>query len=113
MILYGLKNCDTTRKARRWLTERDCSYEFVDVRDDGVDESTVRTWLAAVGWETLVNRRGTTWRQLNEAQRSDVDEAKALALIMQYPALIKRPVFQTGGDLLVGFDAEAYAATLA
>ncbi len=112
MILYGLKNCDTTRKASHWLTEHDCDFQFVDVREDGVDGNTLRRWLTDVGWEALLNRRSTTWRQLSETQRRNLNADKALELITEYPTLIKRPVLQHDGGLLVGFDADAYAAAL-
>jgi len=112
MIIHGLKNCDTTRRARRWLTEHDCEHRFVDLREDGVDVNTIRDWIAEAGWERLLNRRGTTWRQLSEEHRSDLTEDKALALLTQYPTLIKRPVLKHCRGLLVGFDAAVYAAAL-
>jgi len=112
VIIYGLKNCDTTRKARRWLKERDCEHRFVDVRSDGIDKETVRAWIAEVGWEKLLNRRSTTWRQLGATQRDRLNTDKAVSLIVEYPALIKRPVLQHGRTLLIGFDSEEYANLL-
>jgi len=101
--IYGLRNCDTCRKARAWLAAEGIGHRFHDLRTDGVDLATVTRWAAAVGWEKLLNRRGTTWRGLADADRDGVDEARASALMVAHPALIKRPVFETGGGVLVGF----------
>lgn len=111
--LYGLRNCDTCRKARAWLDSHGIAYRFHDVRADGLDADVLERLEAAAGWETLLNRRGTTWRGLDEAARSDVDRAKALRLMLEHPALIKRPVLEAKGKVLVGFVPEQYSATLA
>lgn len=111
--LYGLRNCDTCRKARAWLDSQGIAYRFHDVRADGLDANLLERLEAAAGWETLLNRRGTTWRSLDEAARSDVDQAKALRLMLEHPALIKRPVLEANGKVLVGFAPEHYSATLA
>jgi len=103
--MYGLKNCDTCRKARKWLEAQGIGHRFHDVRADGLDAATLRSWIAAIGWETLLNRRGTTWRQLPDDRKAGVDEASAAALMLEFPALIKRPVFQFSDTVLVGFAA--------
>jgi Spx/MgsR family transcriptional regulator len=101
--IYGLKNCDTCRKALKWLKAEAVAHEFADFRSDGLDESQAADWLAALGHDTLINRRGTTWRQLPDEQRLDMDNDKALTLVMENAALIKRPVFEFDGKILVGF----------
>ena len=107
MTLYGIRNCDTVKKARRWLEANGAPYTFHDFRVDGLEPALLEQWSRAVGWETLLNRRGTTWRQLSEGERADVDEAKALKLMLAHPALIKRPVLEHAGTIHVGFaDAE-------
>lgn len=107
--LYGIKNCDTVRKARKWLEANGVDFRFHDFRADGLAEDDLRAWARAVGWETLLNRRGTTWRRLPEEVREDVDEQKALALMLDNPTLIKRPVLVTGdGRVHVGFRPADY-----
>ncbi len=101
--MFGLKNCDTCRNARKWLDGEGIQHAFVDVRADGIAVTDVERWAKAVGWETLLNRRGTTWRGLGENDKADVDAAKAVRLMGAHPALIKRPVFEIGTDVLVGF----------
>lgn len=110
--IYGIKNCDTMKKARTWLDGQGLAYEFHDYKKDGLDEALLRQWVAELGWETLVNRRGTSWRALPESERKNIDEAKAIALMLQNPSLIKRPVLDIGGKRLVGFSAESYAGAL-
>lgn len=111
MKVYGLKNCDTCRKARKWLDAQGTAYTFVDVRADGIARADVEGWVAALGWEVLLNRRGTTWRTLDDADKAGVDEAKAVGLMVERPALIKRPVFDFGdGSVSVGFSAKDQAA---
>ncbi len=102
--IYGLKNCDTCRKARKWLDNEAVAYEFRDLRADGFAATDLARWTAAVGWETLLNRRGTTWRGLPDADKEGLDAAKAASLMRASPALIKRPVFDGGAQVLVGFD---------
>lgn len=109
-ILYGIKNCDTVRKARKWLEAHDVPFTFHDFRRDGLDEATLRDWAEAVDWETLLNRRGTTWRKLPEAQRDDIDERKAIQLMLDNPTLIKRPVLVDADWVHVGFSPDDYAA---
>ncbi|MFQ5764980.1 MAG: arsenate reductase [Rhodospirillales bacterium] len=113
IAVHGLKNCDTCRNALKWLAAQGRDYRFSDLREDGVDKATIRRWAAAVGWERLLNRRSTTWRGLPEDAREGLDEAKALALMAAHPALVKRPVFEAGEKIVVGFGAaerEALAA---
>ncbi|MCL2346050.1 MAG: arsenate reductase [Desulfobulbus sp.] len=110
--LYGIKNCDTMKKAMAWLGEQGIAHEFVDYKKAGVAAAHLPDWVARAGWETLLNRRGLMWKKLSDAERADVDAAKALHLMAQYPALIKRPVLDTGRELLVGFSPESYAAKL-
>ena len=107
LTVYGLKSCDTCRKARRWLDERGLDYRFHDVRADGLAEVTIAEWLAVAGVDVLLNRRGTTWRGLSDAEKDVQDDAGAAALMAAHPALIKRPVFAASGRIFVGFgDAE-------
>ncbi|MDR4305068.1 ArsC family reductase [Chelatococcus sambhunathii] len=113
VTIYGIKNCDTMKKARRWLDERGVDYRFHDYRAEGVDEARLRGWAAKVGWEKLLNRGGTTFRGLPEAEKSGMDETKAVRLMLAQPAMIKRPVLEQGDAILVGFSREAYAATFA
>ena len=101
--IYGLKNCDTCRKALKWLKEEDLIHEFKDIRSDGFSDEKLQSWIDHVGWETLLNRRGTTWRNLPDADKEGVDGSKAKALMLYQPALIKRPVFETQSGTVVGF----------
>lgn len=110
MRVYGLKNCDTCKKARAWLKGEGAAAEFLDVRADGVSEAQIRSWAKEAGWEKLLNRRGTTWRGLPEAEKADVTEAKAIKLMAAHPALIKRPVFETKAGVIVGFGKDEQAA---
>lgn len=106
--LFGIPSCDSVRKARQWLDGRGIAYVFHDLRKDGLDAKRLAAWVAQAGWETLLNRRGSTWRQLPVAQREGLDAKRAQALMLQQPTLIKRPVLETGVDLEVGFDADRY-----
>lgn len=110
--LYGIKNCDTVKKARAWLEAHHVAYTFHDYKASGIEAATLAAWVKEIGWETLLNRAGTTFRKLAEAERADLDEARAVALMRAQPSMIKRPVLVTGGPLLVGFKAERYAAAL-
>jgi Spx/MgsR family transcriptional regulator len=103
ITVYGIRNCDTCRKALKWLEAEGVEHRFHDVRADGLDRPTLAGWVKAVGWETLLNRRGTTWRNLSDAERGGLTPESATELMLQHPTLIKRPVFATGGDALVGF----------
>ena len=107
---YGLKNCDSCRRARTWLDARGIASVFHDIREDAPDEATIAKWAAKVGWETLLNRRGTTWRGLPEASKAAIDEASAIRLMTGNPVLIKRPVMVDGEAVFVGFDPDVRAA---
>ncbi len=110
LTFWGLKTCDTCKKAQKWLADEGISFEVKDVRADGVPSDELARWLGAVGWETLVNKSSTTWRGLDDADKQDLTDAKAQALLEAHPTLIKRPVFVTGGDVIVGFrDAQKQA----
>jgi len=109
VTIYGIKNCDTMRKAREWLDTHGVAYAFHDYKTQGVARSALEGWAREVGWEKLLNRAGTTFKKLPEAERADLDEGKAVALMLAHPTAIKRPVLETGGALLVGFAPEVYA----
>jgi arsenate reductase len=109
VTIYGIKNCDTMKKARTWLDDHGVAYAFHDYKAEGIDKASLERWSKEVGWEILLNRAGTTFRKLPDAQRENVTEKKAIALMLEQPSMIKRPVLDVGGKLLVGFKAEAYA----
>ena len=108
--IFGIKNCDTMKKAFAWLSEHAVAYDFIDYRKQGVSVDQLADWSRRVGWQALLNTRGTTWRRLTEEERDGVDEAKALRLMAAYPSLIKRPLINCGDSLLIGFDAQRYAS---
>lgn len=111
IILYGIANCDTVKKARAWLTANGQPHEFHDFKKHGVPADKLALWAQAVGWERLLNRKGTTWRKLDAATQASVtDDRAALALMQAQPSVIKRPVVDWGPDITVGFDATAWAA---
>lgn len=104
--IYTLKNCDTCKKALKWLESEGIAYINTDVRADGLDDTTVRTIIAAVGVDKAVNKRSATWKALSEEQRVGLNDASALSLILDNPTLMKRPVFVVGDEISVGFDAK-------
>ncbi|GGO70687.1 ArsC family reductase [Bowmanella pacifica] len=108
--MYGIKNCDTIKKARTWLEQHNIPYEFHDYRVQGLDGEWLRKVADIVGWQALLNTRGTTYRQLDEAQKADMDADKAIALMCEYPAMIKRPLLQHNQDYQLGFKADDYAS---
>ncbi len=110
MTLYGIPNCDTVKKARAWLAANGLAVPFHDIRKDALEAERLSRWLVQAGRDTLLNRRGTTWRQLPEAEKAAVvDDASAIALMLAHPSIIKRPVLETDdGGLLVGFDEHRY-----
>lgn len=110
--IYGIKNCDTMKKAFAWLAENGIACEFHDYKKAGIDAATLARWEAALGWETLLNRRGTTWRKLDHSVQQGVDRATALRLMQEQPSLIKRPVLEAGQTLLAGFEAGAWRQAL-
>jgi len=109
MKLYGIRNCDTVKKARKWLDEAGMEYQFHDFKKDGLNPDTLKQWEKSVGWESLVNRRGTTWRKLPESVRDSIDAPSAHDLMLENPSLIKRPVVESGEDVLVGFSADHWS----
>lgn len=108
--LYGIPNCDTMKKARTWLDSHGVAYVFHDYKAEGVDPAKLAAWAKVVGWETLLNRAGTTFRKLDGKARENLDEKKALALMLAQPSMIRRPVLETGRTVLVGFSPEKYSA---
>lgn len=110
VTIYGIKNCDTMKKARAWLEAHGVEYAFHDYKAAGIEPSALKAWAGEVGWEVLLNRAGTTFRALPEAEKQGLTEAKAIALMAAQPSMIKRPVLDLGGRLLVGFKPEQYAA---
>jgi len=109
--LYGIPNCDTVKKARNWLDAKGVDYAFHDYKKEGADLAKLAAWSDAVDWEALLNRRGTTFRALSEADKADINRAEALRLMVANPSLIKRPVVEHAGGVLVGFDAGEWGAT--
>jgi arsenate reductase len=110
--IYGIKNCDTMKKARAWLDGHGIAYDFHDYKTAGIDRARLKGWAAKLGWETLLNRAGTTFRKLPDADKAGLNETKALALMLDQPSMIKRPVLEVGGKLLVGFKPEIYKKEL-
>jgi len=106
--IYGIKNCDTMKKARAWLDGHSIAYEFHDYKAVGIERARLKAWAAKLGWETLLNRAGTTFRKLPDADKAGLTEARALALMLDQPSMIKRPVLEVGDKLLVGFKPEVY-----
>ena len=107
--IFGIKNCDTMTKARAWLDGRGVEYAFHDYKVQGIDAVHLKRWTAEAGWETVLNRAGTTFRKLPDARKTGLDERKAIALMLEQPSMIKRPVLEVGGKLLIGFRSEDYA----
>jgi arsenate reductase len=111
--IYGIKNCDTMKKARAWLDKRGVAYSFHDYKSAGIERGKLESWAKKAGWETLINRAGTTFKKLPGKDKEGLAEKKALALMLAQPSMIKRPVLELGGGkLLVGFKPEQYAAAL-
>lgn len=110
--IYGIKACDTMQKARAWLADHGVAYAFHDYKAEGIDPERLEGWARQVGWEALLNRSGTTFRKLPDADKADLTQAKAIGLMLAQPSMIKRPVLETGDGLIVGFKPEIYAAKL-
>jgi arsenate reductase len=113
VTIYGIKNCDTMKKARAWLDARGVGYVFHDYKSAGIETNVLQAWSRAVGWETLLNRAGTTFRKLPESDKEKLTEKKAIALMLAQPSMIKRPVLDVGGKLIVGFNSDVYAKAFA
>lgn len=111
--LYGIRNCDTVKKARAWLDARGVAYRFHDYKTQGVERALVEAWLDRAGWEAVINRAGTTFRKLPDADKTGLDRDRAITLMLAQPSMIKRPVLETGGELRIGFDPAAYSALFA
>ena len=109
ITIYGIKNCDTMKKARAWLDGHGVKYDFHDYKSAGIAKDKLKAWSDRLGWETLLNRAGTTFRKLPDADKEGLTEKKALALMLAQPSMIKRPVLEVGSKLLVGFSPDAYA----
>ena len=107
--IYGIKNCDTMKKARAWLDSHRIAYTFHDYKSEGIDEATLKGWVKQAGWETLLNRAGTTFRKLPEKDKAPMSETKAIALMLAQPSMIKRPVLLKGAKIAVGFKPDTYA----
>lgn len=110
ITLYGIKTCDTCRAARKWLAQRNIPHRFHDLRADGIGAKDIAAWIARHGWETVINRKSTTWRALPVELREGLDAKSAAALALKEPALIKRPVIEAGKDSFIGFDDKVKAA---
>jgi arsenate reductase (glutaredoxin) len=109
ITIYGIKNCDTMKKARAWLDGHGVKYDFHDYKTSGIAKDRLKAWSDKLGWETLLNRAGTTFRKLPDADKEGLNEKKALALMLAQPSMIKRPVLEVGSKLLVGFSPDGYA----
>jgi arsenate reductase len=111
VTIYGIKNCDTMKKARTWLDAHGVAYAFHDYKAEGIERRRLKSWVRALGWEVLLNRAGTTFRELPDADKAGLNEGKAIALMLAQPSMIKRPVLDIGGKLIVGFKPDTYAQT--
>lgn len=110
LVMYGIKNCDTIKKARKWLEEHEVAYEFFDYKKEGVSAQLAEAFIKDLGWEELINKRGTTWRALSDDIKNNIDENLAKQLMMENPSIIKRPLLDTGASKVLGFKAEDYQA---
>ncbi len=110
MKLYGIKNCDTVKKARKWLDDANITHEFHDFKKEGLDDALLSRWEEQLGWEVLLNKRGTTWRKLPDDVRDNIDAQSAHKVMLDNPSIIKRPVVEHGGQLSVGFNADDWSA---
>lgn len=110
ITIYGIKNCDTMKKARLWLEAHGVAYRFHDYKAESIDSAHLMAWSDALGWEAILNKAGTTFRKLSDEDKADLDRDKAIALMQAQPSLIRRPVLETHGGLTVGFKPETYEA---
>ena len=111
LTLYGIPNCDTCKKSRKWLDANSVEYRFHDLRVDGLDKSMLARWARQVAWQKLLNTRSTTWRGIAEHEKQDMNEKRALALMLEHPTLVKRPVIEDGNQVIVGFSADNFDDT--
>lgn len=112
LTIYGIPNCDTCKKTRKWLEANSVEHRFYDLRVDGLEKAALARWAESAGWQKLLNTRSTTWRGLPETDRQDMNEKRALELMLEHPTLVKRPVLEMKNIVIVGFSAEAYAEQL-
>ena len=112
ITIYGIPNCDTMKKARKWLEANGVEYEFRDYKKLGVSENKLRSWVKQAGWETVLNKRGTSWRKLDDEIRDNIDAASAIKIMLENPSIIKRPVLESNGLLLIGFKDSDYKQLL-
>ncbi|MDB4575799.1 ArsC family reductase [bacterium] len=110
--IYGIPNCDTMKKARKWLENNNLDYEFHDYKKLGVPEKNLKQWVKKAGWEVVLNKRGTTWRKLDDAIKNNIDESSSIQVMLDNPSAIKRPVLESGRTLLVGFKEDEYKKLL-
>jgi arsenate reductase len=108
MKIYGIKNCDTMKKTLRWFDTNNATYEFVDYKKSPPTEALAKAFLKAHSWEIIVNKRGTTWRKLDEETKDSMDQQKAVALILEHPSIIKRPIIENDGQFFVGYDESTF-----
>lgn len=113
ITLVGIKNCDSVKKAKKWLDANNVEYTYHDLRDHGLDKTALESWIKDLGWEVLLNKRSTTWKQLSDEDKADLDDTKVMFLFLAYPTLIKRPVLITKTGILVGFKEAEYQKLLA
>ncbi|CAM2941041.1 ArsC family reductase [Moritella viscosa] len=112
-VMYGIKNCDTIKKAKKWLEANELEFTFHDHRVNGLDKAQLINWCETLGWEQVLNKRGTTYRKLTDEQKAGLTEATAIELLIEQPAMIKRPILEVDGQLTLGFKADTYAALFA
>jgi Spx/MgsR family transcriptional regulator len=112
IVIYGIKNCDTMKKARAWLDDHGVAYAFHDYKTAGIDKGRLENWVSQLGWEVLLNRAGTTFRKLPDAEKEGLTEKKAIALMLAQPSMIKRPVLEKAGKIIAGFRPEQYEKLL-
>ncbi len=112
LILYGIKNCDSVRKARNWLQQNKIDYQFHDFKTDGLSNTKLKNWVEKTGWETLLNKRGTTFRQLSDTEKQSLNKNNAIKLMLKQPTMVKRPVLEMPNGILVGYDIKNYAQLL-
>ncbi len=108
VTLYGIKNCDSVKKARRWLTENKIDYEFIDFRENAIDKKLLTSWVMKMGLDVIINKRSTSWRALKDSQKENLNNQNAVDLLAKVPTLIKRPVVTLNGNILVGFSLTRY-----
>ncbi|MES9962924.1 MAG: ArsC family reductase [Candidatus Sedimenticola sp. 20ELBAFRAG] len=112
ITIYGIPNCDTMKKARKWLENQGIEYEFHDFKKRGLDEELLRSWVGELGWEILLNRRGMMWRKLSDDAKANIDEASAIKIMLETPSIIKRPVLDINSRRIVGFSEKTYTELL-